>query len=62
MDVIATLNSTVVSSCFFVLAFAITHPFIYAGPTLMNSMKKLSKTGENQPLSHSQVRYTKANR
>ena len=26
VDVIATLNSTIVSPCFFVLAFATTHP------------------------------------
>ena len=51
VDAIATLNPTIVSSCFFVLAFAITHPtlhsscppLIYTGPILMNSMKKCQK-------------------
>ena len=36
-----------------------THPLVYTGPILMNSMKK---TGKNQPLSTRQVSCTKANR
>ena len=35
-------------------------PYIYTGPILMNSMKKLSKTGKNQPLSTCQVSCTNA--
>ena len=35
---------------------------IHADPLLMNSMKKLSKTGKHQPLSTCQVSCTKANR
>ena len=38
-----------------------THPLIYTGLRLMNSMKKSSKTSENQPLSTCQVSCTKAN-
>ena len=36
------------------------HPLIYAGPILMNSMKKIM--GKNQPSSTCQVNCTKANR
>ena len=39
-----------------------THPLVYAGLILMNSMKKSSKTGKNQPLSACQVSCTEANR
>ena len=39
-----------------------THPLIYSGPILMNSMKKLSKASKNQPLSACQISCTKANR
>ena len=39
-----------------------TYPLIYAGPIFINSMKKSSKTGDNQPLSVCQVSRTKDNR
>ena len=35
-----------------------THPYIYAGPILMNYLKNLSKTGKNQLLSTCQVSCT----
>ena len=59
VHVIATLNSTIVSSYFFILAFANTHitfaplppmPLQTLAPILMNYVKKLSKNSENQPL------------
>ena len=36
-------------------------PLIYTGPIIINSMKKLSKTGKNQPLPICQLSCTKAN-
>ena len=37
-------------------------PIIYSGPILMNSMKKSSKDGENQPLFTCQASCTKVKR
>ena len=40
----------------------LTYPLIYVGPILMNSMKKIIKTGKNQPLSTCQFSCTTTNR
>ena len=69
---IATLDSTICVTLLLCLSychhpshalFPPTHPLIYTGPILMNSMKKSSKTGKIQPLLFTYlVSCTKANR
>ena len=72
LHVIATLNSPIVSSCFFVLAFATTHPphpmplppTPYKHCPNTNEFHEKIKTVENQSLSIAtcQVSCAKANR
>ena len=69
VHIIITLNSTVCILLLLCLSFFLhpshshappTHPFIYAGPILVNSMKESPRTGKNQPFFTCQVSCTKS--
>ena len=52
VNVITTLILPYLSFCFFYLAVATTHPHIYAGPKLMNSLKNIVKKSPKLSISY----------